>query len=141
MKNMRRSGFTLVEIMVVVVIIGLLAALIGPRVIGQSDAARVKTTETQIAQLVQALELFHLDNGFFPTTDQGLQALIEKPTTSPEPRNFARNGYLQKKKVPKDGWGNDFIYICPGRNNDFDIISYGSDGKEGGDDTAADLTN
>lgn len=135
----RRRGFTLVEIMVVVVIIGLLAALIGPRVIGQSESARAEATRVQISQLTQALELYHLDNGFFPTTDQGLQALIEAATSEPEPKNFANGGYLQKKQLPRDGWDNEFLYICPGENGDFDIISYGSDGREGGEDFAADI--
>ncbi len=141
MKSSKRGGFTLVEIMVVVVIIGLLAALIGPRVIGQSETAKIKATQTQISQLTQALELYHLDNGFYPTTDQGLEALVEKPSTSPEPKNYAKGGYLQKKKLPKDGWGNDFIYICPGQHGDFDILSYGSDGKEGGEGGAADIAS
>lgn len=141
MKNRKRAGFTLVEIMVVVVIIGLLAALIGPRIIGQSEKARIETTKTQISLVTQALGLYHLDNGFYPTTDQGLEALLEKPTTSPEPKNYAKGGYLQKKQIPKDGWDNPFIYICPGEHGDFDIISYGSDGKEGGEGGAADINN
>lgn len=141
MRSKRRAGFTLVEIMVVVVIIGLLAALIGPRVLGQSETAKIKATQVQISQLTQALELYHLDNGFFPTTDQGLNALLEKPSSQPEPKNYARGGYLQKKKLPADGWGNEFIYICPGEHGDFDIISYGSDGKQGGEGAAADINN
>jgi len=135
----KRSGFTLIEIMVVVVIIGLLSALVGPRLIGQSDEAKKKTTATQIAQLEQVLGLFHLDNGFYPTTNQGLEALVAKPDTQPEPLNYKKGGYM--KKVPKDAWGNQFIYECPGEHGDFDIISYGSDGQEGGTDTAADITN
>lgn len=141
MRNKKRKGFTLVEIMVVVVIIGMLAAVVGPRLIGQSDTAKVKATEVQISQLQQALELFHLNNGFFPTTDQGLHALIEKPTVPPEPKNYQKGGYLSKKTLPKDAWGNDFIYICPGDKNDYDIISFGADGKEGGEDVRADITN
>jgi general secretion pathway protein G len=135
----RRRGFTLIEIMVVIVIIGLLSALVGPRLIGQSDEAKRKTTATQIAQLEQVLGLFQLDNGFYPTTEQGLEALVKKPSLPPEPLNYKKGGYM--KKVPKDAWGRDFIYRCPGEHGDFDIMSYGSDGKEGGEGTAADITN
>ena len=140
-RTRKRSGFTLVEIMVVVVIIGMLAALVGPRLMGQSDEAKIKTTRVQIKNLEQTLELFHLNNGFFPTTDQGLIALIQKPTMPPEPRNYPSGGYLNSKSVPKDAWGNDFIYLCPGDQGDYDIISYGRDGREGGDGVDADISN
>ncbi|MDR1915327.1 MAG: type II secretion system major pseudopilin GspG [Synergistaceae bacterium] len=137
----RRRGFTLVEIMVVVVIIGLLAALVGPRLIGQSESAKITATKAQINNLQQSLELFHINNGFFPTTEQGLEALIEKPTIPPEPKNFQRGGYINAKSVPKDPWGNEYLYICPGENGDYDIISYGADGREGGEEANADITN
>ena len=135
----RHSGFTLIEIMIVVVIIGMLSALVGPRLIGQSDEAKIKTTKIQISQLEQTLGLFQLDNGFFPTTEQGLAALVKAPTLPPEPMNYKQGGYM--KKVPKDAWGREFIYICPGQHGDFDIISYGSDGAEGGEGNAKDLNN
>ena len=135
----KRRGFTLIEIMVVVVIIGLLSALVGPRLMGQSDEAKRKTTQTQIAQLEQILGLYSRDNGFYPTTSQGLDALITKPTMPPEPLNYADGGYM--KKMPKDAWGRDFIYICPGDHGDFDIISYGADGQEDGEGAAADINN
>ncbi len=135
----RHSGFTLIEIMIVVVIIGMLAALVGPRLIGQSDEAKIKTTKVQISQLEQTLGLFQLDNGFFPTTEQGLAALVNAPTIPPEPMNYKQGGYM--KKLPKDAWGREFIYICPGQHGDFDIISYGSDGAEGGENSAKDLNN
>ena len=141
LKTRKRSGFTLVEIMVVVVIIGMLAALVGPRLMGQSDEARITTTRTQIKNIEQALELFHLNNGFFPTTDQGLIALIQKPTMPPEPRNYPNGGYLNAKSVPKDAWGNDFIYLCPGDEGDYDVVSYGKDGREGGEGVNADISN
>ena len=128
----KRRGFTLIEIMVVVVIIGLLSALVGPRLIGQSEEAKKKTTFTQISQLDQVLGLFHLDNGFYPTTDQGLDALVKQPTSPPEAINYKKGGYM--KKVPKDAWGRDFIYVCPGEHGDYDISSYGPDGQEGGGD-------
>jgi general secretion pathway protein G len=137
----KKLGFTLVEIMVVVVIIGLLAALIGPRLVGQSEVAKITATKTQIKNFEQSLELYHLNNGFFPTTNQGLDALIAKPTMPPEPKNYQSGGYLRARAVPKDPWGNDYIYICPGENGDYDIISFGSDGREGGQDGAADISN
>ena len=135
----RHSGFTLIEIMIVVVIIGMLSALVGPRLIGQSDEAKIKTTKIQISQLEQTLGLFQLDNGFFPTTEQGLAALVKAPTIPPEPMNYKQGGYM--RKLPKDAWGREFIYICPGQHGDFDIISYGSDGAEGGEGNAKDLNN
>ncbi|MBQ0054968.1 MAG: type II secretion system major pseudopilin GspG [Synergistaceae bacterium] len=135
----RHAGFTLIEIMIVVVIIGMLSALVGPRLIGQSDEAKIKTTKIQISQLEQVLGLFQLDNGFFPATEQGLAALVKAPTLPPEPMNYKQGGYM--KKVPKDAWGREFIYICPGQHGDFDIISYGSDGAEGGEGNAKDLNN
>jgi general secretion pathway protein G len=137
----KHGGFTLVEIMVVVVIIGMLAALVGPRLMGQTDEARITNTRVQIKNLEQTLELFHLQNGFFPTTDQGLIALIEKPTMPPIPRNYPNGGYLNAKSVPSDAWGNEFIYLCPGEQGDYDIISYGRDGNEGGEGVNADITN
>ncbi|MDR1137283.1 MAG: type II secretion system major pseudopilin GspG [Synergistaceae bacterium] len=137
----KRKGFTLVEIMVVVVIIGMLAALVGGRFVGHSEASRVTAAKVQIKNFEQALELFHLNNGFFPTTDQGLAALIEKPSFPPEPKNYQRGGYLNAKSIPKDPWGYDYLYICPGRIGDYDIISYGSDGQEGGEENAADISN
>ena len=135
----RHAGFTLIEIMIVVVIIGMLSALVGPRLIGQSDEAKIKTTKIQISQLEQVLGLFQLDNGFFPTTEQGLAALVKAPTLPPEPMNYKQGGYM--KKVPKDAWGREFIYICPGQHGDFDIISYGSDGAEGGEGNAKDINS
>jgi len=135
----KRKGFTLIEIMVVVVIIGLLSALVGPRLIGQSDEAKRKTTQTQIAQLEQVLGLYYLDNGAYPTTAQGLEALVKEPTTPPEPLNYKKGGYM--KKVPKDAWGRDFLYASPGEHGDFDIMSYGADGQEGGSGANAEITN
>lgn len=135
----KRRGFTLIEIMVVVVIIGLLSALVGPRLMGQSDEAKRKTTQTQISQLEQVLGLYYLDNGFYPTTQQGLQALLTAPSTPPEPLNYKKGGYM--KKMPKDAWGREFIFVQPGEHGDFDIISYGADGQEGGDGANADIVN
>ena len=135
----KRRGFTLIEIMVVVVIIGLLSALVGPRLMGQSDEAKRKTTQTQIAQLEQVLGLYYLDNGFYPTTSPGLEALVKHPTMPPEPLNNKKGGYM--KKVPKDAWGREFVYTAPGEHGDVDILSYGADGQEGGSGANADIAN
>ena len=135
----KRRGFTLIEIMVVVVIIGLLSALVGPRLMGQSDEAKRKTTQTQIAQLEQVLGLYYLDNGFYPTTSQGLEALVKEPTMPPEPLNYKKGGCM--KKVPKDAWGREFVYTAPGEHGDVDILSYGADGQEGGSGANADIAN
>ena len=136
----KKRGFTLVEIMVVVVIIGLLAGLIGPRLVGQSEAAKITAAKTQIKHFEQALELFHLNNGFFPTTEQGLVALITKPTMPPEPRNYQAGGYLRARSVPQDPWGNDYVYLSPGDRTEYDIVSYGPAGR-GRSDESARITN
>ncbi len=138
----RRSGFTLVEILVVVVILGILAGLIIPKIMGRPEEARRVKARMQIESLESALKLFKLDNGFYPDTDQGLSALVEKPTSGRIPNHWREGGYLDKNQVPKDPWGNDFVYISPGvHNKDFDIMSLGSDGEEGGTGPDADIGN
>jgi general secretion pathway protein G len=127
-----QKGFTLIEIMVVVIIIGVLVALIAPNMIGQTDKARVTAAAADIHSISSALQMYKLDNFVYPTTDQGLQALVTKPGGSPEPKNWNKDGYLPKK--PVDPWGNDYIYISPGAHGPFDLSSHGPDGKEGGDD-------
>ncbi|MBQ3396045.1 MAG: type II secretion system major pseudopilin GspG [Synergistaceae bacterium] len=133
----RRSGFTLIEIMVVVVILGLLAALVVPRIGPQVAEAQRTTAATQIRSLEDALEMYRMHNGFYPSTQQGLEALVTAPTTSPVPKRFAEGGYI--KKVPDDPWGNPYVY----RNNNgrITITSYGPDGEEGGEGINADITN
>jgi len=123
----RRKGFTLIEILAVLIILGLLAALIVPKVIGRVDESRIETTKLQMKAIQNALEQFKLDNGFYPTTAQGLKALVEKPTIPPEPKHWHQ--YLDK--VPKDAWCNDFIYISPAPNHPYDLKSKGPDGIEG----------
>ena len=131
---MRRStGFTLVEIMVVVVILGILAVLIVPRVLGRSDEARQAAAKHDIATIMQSLKLYRLDNGRYPTNDQGLQSLVTKPTSAPAPSNW--KPYLDK--VPKDPWGNTYQYLSPGVHGEVDVFSLGADGQPGG--TGADL--
>ncbi len=136
-----RMGFTLIEIMVVVFIIGMLLAIIAPRLIGRTDDARVIEAKAQIKNFETALKLFKIDNGFFPSTDQGLEALIEKPSIGKIPENYRQRGYLEKKKIKPDPWGSPYVYISPGTQDDYDIISYGADGRPGGERYDADITN
>lgn len=139
----RRRGFSLIEIMAVVIIIGLLVALVGVNVTGQMDSARVKTAEAQIDRLEGALEFYRMDNAMYPTTEQGLEALIQEPTTPPEPRRYQPDGYLQRKALPLDPWGEPYQYRSPGEHNPrgFDLWSYGSDRSPGGEGDAADIGN
>ncbi len=134
-------GFTLLEIIIVVFILSLLVAIVAPRIIGRTDEARVTGAKIQIRNFETALKLFKLDNGFYPDTQQGLDALIEKPATGRIPQKYKEGGYLEQKKIPPDPWGNPYIYVSPGLQGDFDIISYGNDGKEGGEGKDADIKN
>lgn len=136
-----RRGFTLIEIMVVIVILALLAALVGPKIIGRSDDAKLADAKVQIRNLETALKLYKLDNGIYPTTEQGLQALLTKPTTGQIPKNYRQDGYLESKKLPADPWGNDYIYLSPGEHGDYDLCSLGSDGVKGGEGKGADICN
>jgi general secretion pathway protein G len=136
----REHGFTLIELMVVIAILGILAALVAPSIIGRKEDAMRAAAKTQIRNLEQALKLFYVDNGFYPSTEQGLQALVQKPGIGRSPNKWREGGYLERSAVPKDPWGDPFIYISPGvHNRDFDILSYGSDGQEGGDGKDADI--
>ncbi len=140
--NIRNNhGFTLIEIMVVIVILALLAALVGPRLIGRSDDAKVADVKVQIRNLETALKLYKLDNGLYPTTEQGLISLITKPTVGVIPKNYKAEGYLESKKVPQDPWGGDYILISPGSNGDYDLCSFGADGVRGGEGKGADICN
>jgi general secretion pathway protein G len=144
MTNTRtRQGFTLIEIMAVVVIMGLLAGIVGAAVIGNLNQARTQTAGAQIKQLSSALTFYQMDNGRFPTTDQGLQALVEKPAGSPEPRNYRPGGYLDSKTIPKDPWGGTYQYVSPGTQNpqSFDLWTLGADGTPGGEGPDQDVSN
>ncbi|HEY6871897.1 MAG TPA: type II secretion system major pseudopilin GspG [Geobacteraceae bacterium] len=132
-------GFTLIEIMVVIVILALLAALVAPRIMGRSDDAKIADAKVQIRNIESALKLYKLDNGGYPSTEQGLQALIEKPAAGQIPKNYKAEGYLESKKLPKDPWGNDYLYISPGEHGDYDLCSYGADGVKGGEGKDADI--
>jgi len=133
----RCGGFTLIELMVVIVILGILAGIVVPRFMDEPHKARVVKAKLQIENLSTALKKYYLDNGFYPTTEQGLQALVTKPSSGKVPRQYPANGYIAK--IPPDPWGNDYIYICPGSHGSFDLISYGADGQEGGADEGADI--
>jgi general secretion pathway protein G len=127
--------------MVVVVILGILAGLIVPRIMGRPEEARRTKAALQIRSIESALKLYRLDNGVYPDTEQGLEALIKKPDTGLVPKNWRKGGYLESSKVPKDPWGNAFVYIMPGQNADFDLSSYGRDGEKGGEEGNADINN
>ena len=135
------KGFTFLELMVVIFILSLLVGIVGPRLIGRSDEARVVEAKMQIKNFETALNLYKLDNGLYPETEQGLSALIEKPVIGKLPNDYRSDGYLDKKRIPHDPWGNPYIYICPGSHGDYDIISYGPDGQAGGEKKGADITN
>ena len=136
-----QAGFTLIEMLVVVVIMGLLIGLIGPQVIGQVDKARVTTARADMATLGQALDMYKLDNHRYPTTDQGLEALISKPTSSPEPRNWNPQGYLSGNEIKLDPWQGEYIYLSPGEGGQpYDLFSLGADAQLGGEGYDTDLS-
>jgi general secretion pathway protein G len=132
-----QRGFTLLEIMVVVVILGILAALVVPKIISRPDEARVIAAKQDIASLMQAFKLYRLDNQRYPTTEQGLQALLTKPTAAPIPLNWKVGGYVER--LPKDPWGNPYQYLSPGVRGEIDVFSYGADGAPGGEGNDADI--
>ena len=136
-----QKGFTLIELLVVLVIIGILAGYIGPRIIGRPEEARRTKAEVQVAGLETALKLYRLDNGFYPTTEQGLSALIEPPTSGKIPARWREGGYLDANRLPRDPWDNDFVYLSPGLHGDFDLSSLGADGERGGEGNDADINN
>ena len=134
------AGFTLIELMVVIIILGLLAGIVMPRIVGQTDKARYEATRAQMRILEDALKRYKLDNSVFPTTEQGLEALVRRPTSGVLPRGWPEGGYLDKQEIPRDPWGNAYIYISPGQHSpDYDIKSLGADGMEGGDGYNADI--
>lgn len=133
------SGFTLIEVMVVVVILGILAALVVPKIMGRPDEARVIKARQDVQAIEAALNLYRLDNHVYPSTGQGLRALVEKPAGEPPAPNWKPGGYLDR--VPQDPWGRDYLYLNPGLHGEIDIWSYGADGREGGEGVAADVGN
>ncbi|WP_369602038.1 type II secretion system major pseudopilin GspG [Hahella sp. SMD15-11] len=135
----KQTGFTLIEIMVVMVILGLLIAAVAPNILGRADQAKVTIAKSDIRNLSNALDMYKLDNFSYPSTDQGLEALVKKPSGFPEAKNWNPNGYI--KSLPKDPWGNPYQYLSPGTHGPYDLYSLGSDGKEGGEGDAADIGN
>lgn len=137
-KNGRpQRGFTLIEIMVVVVILGILAALVVPKVMSRPDEARIVAARQDVQALGQALKLYRLDNQRYPTSEQGLRALVQKPAIAPLPPNWKPGGYLDR--LPQDPWGHDYLYLNPGLHGEIDVFSYGADGASGGEGNDADI--
>lgn len=134
-------GFTLIEVLVVLIIIGILAGYIGPKIMGRPEEAKRTKAAMQIKALETALSLYKLDNGMYPSTEQGLEALVIAPETGKLPAKWREGGYLEKTRVPKDPWGNDFVYMMPGVNGDYDLSSYGQDGEAGGEGDDVDINN
>ncbi|MCP3925977.1 MAG: type II secretion system major pseudopilin GspG [Desulfobacterales bacterium] len=135
------KGFSIIELMVVVVIIGILATTILPKIIGKSDEARVAKVKADIKSLETALDMYKLDNGMYPDTEQGLNALVQLPETGVLPKKWNKSGYLTKPVIPNDAWDNKYIYISPGTKGDYDLMSYGADKMQGGEDFNKDITN
>ena len=139
--NLDDRGFTLIEIMIVIVILGILAWQVVPRIMGKPEEARRLKAKMDISSLETALKMYKLDNGVYPSTEQGLQALTEAPTIGQLPKKWREGGYMEKGKIPKDPWDDDYVYLSPGLHGDFDIMSYGSDGQPGGEGNNADINN
>ena len=140
MRREKAGGFTLIELMVVIVILGILAGLVLPRFMGRTEEAKKTKARLQIENLEGALKLYKLDIGTYPTTEQGLEALVQKPSTGTVPKNWREGGYLEKAKVPEDPWGRPYVYMAPGiKNRDFDLKSLGADGEESGEGENADI--
>lgn len=135
----RQAGFSLVEILVVLVILGLLVSVVAPTVLNQADDARIKKVYADFANVETALKLYRLDNFVYPTTEQGLEGLVSASTLDPEPRNFKAGGYLDR--LPVDPWGRPYLYLSPGENGEFDLYSLGADGLSGGEGQNGDLGN
>ena len=135
--RLRGAGFTLIEVLVVVAILGILAALVVPRIMDRPDEAKRVAAQADVRAIVQALKLYRLDNGFYPSTDQGLIALVQNPASPPTPANWKQGGYLER--LPKDPWGQPYQYLNPGLHGEIDVFSFGADGQPGGTGNDADI--
>ncbi|MEA3405616.1 MAG: type II secretion system major pseudopilin GspG [Pseudomonadota bacterium] len=136
-RNGKQSGFTLIELMVVVVILAVLAAFVAPKLMDRPDEARLVKAKQDISAISSALQLYKLDNFVYPTTDQGIEALVTEPTDDPQPKHWKQ--YLEQ--MPTDPWGNPYLYLSPGEHGDFDLFTYGADGQEGGEGVSATIGN
>lgn len=137
LKKRHSRGFTLIEVMVVVAILGILAAIVVPKIMGRPDDARIVAAKQDIGTIMQSLKLYRLDNASYPSTEQGLQALLVKPASQPLPLNWKTGGYLDK--IPKDPWGHEYQMLSPGVHGEIDVFSYGADGQPGGEANNADI--
>jgi general secretion pathway protein G len=137
-QSKKQSGFTLIEIMVVMVILGLLVAVVAPNILGRGEEARIGVAKTQLRNVSNALDLYKLDNFNYPSTEQGLEALVNEPSGSPAAKNWNKDGYLPS--VPVDPWGVEYQYVSPGSEGPYDLYSYGPDQKEGGSEDGADIS-
>jgi len=144
-QNMRTlndsQGFTLIELMVVIVILSVLAVWVAPKIMGRPEQAKQVKAKVDIQSFETALKLYRLDNGMYPTTEQGLDALVTQPSTGKLPTNWRSGGYIEKGKIAKDPWNNDFVYLSPGIHGEFDIISYGADGEPAGEEYNQDINS
>lgn len=137
----KEKGFTLIEILIVIVILSILVWQLAPRIMGKPEEAKQLKARMDIGALETALKLYKLDNGVYPSTEQGLEALVEAPTVGQLPKKWREGGYLEKRKVPKDPWENEYVYLSPGLHGDFDLSSYGADGEPGGEGNDQDINN
>ncbi len=137
----KNEGFTLIEILIVIVILSILVWQLAPRIMGKPEEAKQLKARMDIGALETALKLYKLDNGVYPSSEQGLEALVEAPTVGQLPKKWREGGYLEKRKVPKDPWENDYVYLSPGLHGDFDLTSYGADGEPGGEGNDQDINN
>lgn len=138
LKRVRQGGFSLIEIMVVVIIIGLLASIVAPAVLNRADEARIQKVHADFKAIQTALKLYRIDNYVYPSSEQGLEALVEKPTMAPQPRNWRKGGYLEE--LPQDPWGQPYKYLSPGESREYNIYTLGADGVTGGEDQNADIS-
>lgn len=139
--NKRNKGFTLTEILIALAIVAIMGTVVTLNLIGNTDKANLQKLKADLGTMKTALTTYKLDNGFYPTTEQGLEALIHRPTGDPIPQNYPSGGYLGSSALPKDPWRRDYIYIYPGRNGDFDLYTLGGDGREGGEGENMDIGN
>ena len=139
--NQSNHGFTLIELMVVIVILSILAVWVAPKIMGRPEQAKQVKAKVDIGGYETALKLYKLDNGMYPSTEQGLEALTEQPSSGKLPKNWRSGGYIEKGKIAKDPWGNEYVYLSPGVHGDYDIISYGADGEPGGENYDKDINS